>query len=191
MAPPTLVVIGTSLGGLRALEAVLCGLPRGFPLPIVIVQHRGKAADAALAAVLRERTTLPVSEPMDKETLLPGHVYVAPADYHLLVDRDGLALSTDAPVCHARPSIDVLFESAAEARGSGVVGVVLTGSNEDGARGAARIKQRGGRVVVEDPATAESPIMPRAAAPSADAVLPLAQIAVWLAHLGGAGTEPS
>ncbi len=179
------VVVGTSLGGLSALKVVLSGLPREFPLPIVIVQHRGKTADDALTNLLGAETLLSVSEPNDKEALEPGHVYVAPADYHLLVEPGSLALSTEAPVNCSRPSIDVLFESAAEAYGSSVVGVVLTGANQDGARGSARIKERGGVVLVQDAATAEGSAMPTAAiaATNVDKVLPLSEIPTVLADL--------
>jgi two-component system, chemotaxis family, protein-glutamate methylesterase/glutaminase len=163
----------------------LSGLPREFRPPIVIVQHRGKTADDALVELLRKQTPLPVSEPNDKELLEARHVYIAPADYHLLVEPKSLALSTEAPVNYARPSIDVLFESAAETHGSGVIGVVLTGANEDGATGAARIKQRGGVVLVQDVASAEATAMPAAviAATSVDKVVPLAELPAVLSDL--------
>lgn len=181
---PAVIVVGCSLGGLRALGILLGGLPAGFPVPLVLVQHRGKESDDALRRVLAAQCPLSLSEPMDKEPLESGHVYIAPADYHLLVDGDHLALSTEAPVHYARPSIDVLFESAAESCGPGVVGVVLTGANHDGAAGAARIQERGGRVVVQDPASAESRPMP-AAALAATGVFPtpLEQIAPLLVSL--------
>jgi two-component system, chemotaxis family, protein-glutamate methylesterase/glutaminase len=177
------VVVGTSLGGLCALKVLLAALPRGFPLPTAIVQHREPAADDGLAQLLGSQAALPVSEPYDKERLEPGHVYLAPANYHLLVEPGRLALSTEAPVNHARPSVDVLFESAAEAYGSGVVAVVLTGANNDGAKGCARIKERGGVVIVQDPTSAESGSMPAAAmaASRVDKVLPLPELAVFLA----------
>jgi len=180
-----LVVIGTSLGGLSALTVLLSGLPKEFAPPIVIVQHRGKAADDALASILGGQTRLVVSEANDKETLEGGHVYIAPADYHLLVEAGSLALSTEAPVNYARPSIDVTFESAAEAYGSSLIGVVLTGANDDGARGSARIKQRGGVVLVQDTETAESRAMPAAAAAATkvDRVVPLSEIPSVLASL--------
>jgi two-component system, chemotaxis family, protein-glutamate methylesterase/glutaminase len=181
---PALVVIGTSLGGLHALQVLLGGLPRTFTVPIVIVQHRGKHPDDALTRLLAAHCPLVVSEPLDKDPIEPGHVYIAPADYHVLVERGNLALSTEAPVNYARPSIDVLFETAAESYTTGVVGVVLTGANHDGALGAARIKQRGGRVVVQDPASAESRPMPLAAIDSTGArPTPLEQIAPLLVSL--------
>jgi len=181
---PSVVVIGTSLGGLNALQVLLPALPAGLPLPLVIVQHRGKDPDDALSRLLSAHCVLPVSEPVDKEALLPGRVYIAPAEYHLLVEPSNLALSTEAPVNCARPSVDVLFESAAESHGAGTIGVVLTGANQDGAVGAARIKQCGGVVVVQDPASAESRIMPAAAiAASGGKVMSLAQIGKFLGSL--------
>jgi two-component system chemotaxis response regulator CheB len=127
-----------------------------------------------------------VIEASDKEPLAGGHVYLAPADYHLLVDDGCLALSVDARVYHARPSVDVLFESAAEAYRDGVLGVLLTGASADGTAGALRIKQRGGTMVAQDPRTAESPIMPGAAisAGAVDHVLPLDEIAPYLNVVG-------
>jgi two-component system, chemotaxis family, protein-glutamate methylesterase/glutaminase len=181
------VVIGTSLGGLSALKVLLSGLPHGFPVPIVIVQHRGKTADDAFASLLNKDTPLSVSEPNDKEALEPGHVYIAPSDYHLLVEPGSLALSTDAPVNYARPSIDVLFESAAEAYGSAVIGVILTGANADGVHGAARITERGGVIIVQDPTTAEASAMPEAAiaASAFSHIVPLAEIAPFLTRVCG------
>jgi len=160
---PAVVVVGTSLGGLHALREILGGLPAGFSIPVVIAQHRVKSGGGDLAGLLQAVCPLRVWEPEDKEPLSPGMVYLAPPDYHLLVEPGSLALSTEAPVNHARPSLDVLFESAADAYGEGVIGVVLTGSNEDGARGARRIQQRGGTVIIQDPSAAVSGIMPAAA----------------------------
>ena len=181
-----LIAIGTSLGGLNALLAVVRHLPRDLPAAIVVVQHRGATHNTGLVDLLQESTALTVVEPEDKTALKPGMLFVAPADYHLLVeDRESLALSTDAPVRSARPSIDVLFESAADAYGDAVVGVLLTGASADGAAGLARIKQRGGRVIVQDPATAECATMPSAgiAATAVDHVLPLERIGEHLLGL--------
>jgi two-component system, chemotaxis family, protein-glutamate methylesterase/glutaminase len=185
MMEVSVVVVGTSLGGLSAMKVLLSGLPGGFRPPLVIVQHRSKAADDALVQLLRKQTSLAVSEPNDKDPLEAGHVYIAPVDYHLLVEPKSLALSTEAPVNYARPSIDVLFESAAETHGRGVVGVVLTGANEDGAIGAWRIKQRGGVVLVQDVASAEAAAMPAAAiaATNVDKVVPLAELPAVLNDL--------
>lgn len=181
-----LIAIGTSLGGLNALLAVVRHLPRDLPAAIVAVQHRGASIDTGLVDLLQQSTALTVVEAEDKTPLKPGTLFVAPADYHLLVeDRESLALSTDAPVRSARPSIDVLFDSAADAFGDAVVGVLLTGASADGAAGLARIKQRGGRVIVQDPATAECATMPSAgiAATAVDYVVPLDRIAEHLLSL--------
>lgn len=174
-----LIAIGTSLGGLNALLAVVRQLPRDLPVPIVVVQHRGASNDTGLVDLLQQSTALTVVEAEDKAVLKAGTLFVAPADYHLLVEnRDSLALSIEAPVLSARPSIDVLFESAAHAYGDEVVGVLLTGASADGAAGLARIKQRGGRAIVQDPSTAECATMPSAgiAATAVDYVLPLERI---------------
>ncbi|HEV3163762.1 MAG TPA: chemotaxis protein CheB [Isosphaeraceae bacterium] len=180
-----IVVIGTSLGGLSALKVLLGGLPESFPLPVAIVQHRVSDSTGLLRVALQTHCALPVGEPEDKELLAPARVYLAPPDYHLLVERGRFALSTEGRVCHARPSIDVLFETAAVAYGAGSVGVILTGQGRDGAGGAVRIKAAGGLVVVQDPETAESRSMPDAALATCapDHVLSLPQIAPFLARL--------
>jgi two-component system, chemotaxis family, protein-glutamate methylesterase/glutaminase len=181
-----LVVVGTSLGGLAALPVVLCGLRADFPAPVVVVQHRSAAAGfSALASVLQRNCSLEVREVFDKDPLVAGRIYLAPSDYHVLIDDDHLALSTEARVQYARPSIDVLFMSAAETHGSRTIAVILTGANRDGVVGARQIKLRGGIILVQDPATAEAPTMPTAtlAAVAVDRVLTLAEIPVVLAEL--------
>jgi two-component system, chemotaxis family, protein-glutamate methylesterase/glutaminase len=181
-----LVVIGTSAGGLQALIALLHGLPATFPLPLVFVQHRSADIKSGVREVLQSYTDLTVREAEDKDAIAAGCVYLAPADYHLLIEADRtLALSTEGPVQNARPSIDVLFESAAEVYRENLVGVVLTGASADGARGVQRIKQCGGWVIVQDPATAESRVMPEAALAvvDADEVVPLDRLAESLRHL--------
>ena len=179
-----LVVIGTSLGGMQALETILHGLMPDFPLPIAVVQHRGPdwGVQSELTRLLQLHSALPLSEAGDKDPIRPGCVYLAPPDYHLLVEDGRFALSVDARVSHARPSIDVLFESAADAYREGVLAVVLTGASADGAAGARRVHQRGGCVVAQDPATAESPVMPKAAIATGvvERVLPLGEIAAYL-----------
>jgi two-component system chemotaxis response regulator CheB len=184
-----LVVVGASLGGLHALEILLADLPAHFPLPVAIGQHRREDADDALCAALRRHSALPVGDAEDKESIVPGRVYVAPAGYHLLVEEGRFALSTAAPVAYARPSIDVLFESAADVYETGVIGVILTGASKDGSQGAARIKVRGGFVVVQDPRTAEGSVMPEAAiaATDVDRILPLAAIGPCVAALSRSG----
>jgi two-component system chemotaxis response regulator CheB len=179
-----LVAIGTSQGGLHAASVVLAGIPRHFRLPIVLVQHRSKQSDEALVDALQARSALPVSEPEDKEEIKPARVYVAPPDYHLLVDGMSFALSTEAPVTYSRPSIDVFFESAADAFKEGLVAVLLTGANHDGSRALERVKALGGHVLAEDPFHAESPTMPAAAIATGhvDRILPLAEIPALLAE---------
>lgn len=176
-----LVVVGTSLGGLHALEVLLSGLTKSFPLSIAVVQHRHKNANT-LSASLQRHSALPLKEAEDKEVIVPGRVYLAPADYHLLVEPGKFTLSTEAPVLYARPSIDLLFESAADAYAERVIGVILTGASRDGAQGLAKIKAFGGLTVAQSPATAESRTMPKAAIATVavDWVLPLAEIAPLL-----------
>ncbi|GAB1542461.1 chemotaxis protein CheB [Scytonema sp. NUACC21] len=187
-----LIVIGASLGGFNALEVLLTGLPKSFSVPVAIVQHRHKASTTQLSIALQRYCNLVVVEPQDKEEILPGCVYIAPADYHLLVEsrNDAVAypyfsLSTDAPVTYARPSIDVLFETAADAYGDKVIGVLLTGANYDGTQGLARIRARGGKTVVQEPSTAVCSTMPKAAiaAGVVDKILPLADIAPFLVNI--------
>jgi two-component system chemotaxis response regulator CheB len=186
-----IVVIGTSMGGLGALETILQGLSREFTLPIAVVQHRGVMSTDRLSATLRRFTHLKVRETHDKEPIMKSTLYLAPPDYHLMVEKGSFALSTEAPVLYARPSIDVLFESAADAYAERVVAVVLTGASQDGAMGAARVKARGGRVLVQSPATAESPAMPEAAIAAAqpDWILPLSEIGPFLNQLNCLSSE--
>ncbi len=184
-----LVVIGCSMGGMQALDVVFAPLSKEFPLPVVVAQHRYRTSDRALPMYYGRHSRLEVVDADDKQWLRAGRIYLAPANYHLLIDRSGdqgeLSLSTEAAVAHSRPSIDVMFESAADAYGPGVIGVILTGANRDGARGVAKIKQRGGFVVVQDPATAEAPEMPQAAiaAGRVDRILPLDRIGPFLVEL--------
>ena len=172
-------MIGTSWGGLSAVSTVVAGLPATFALPIVVVQHRSPDAPGLLAELLQLRTRLTVCEVEDKQAILGGHVFVAPPNYHLLFDRGVFSLTTDAPVRYSRPSIDVTLTSAADEYGRRAIGAVLTGANEDGALGLKRIADRGGYTIVQDPATAESAVMPQAAlrAVTGARVLPLARIA--------------
>lgn len=187
-----IIVIGTSLGGLEALQVILLGLPKTFPVPIAVVQHRHKDSDDTLRVLLQSYTNLVVKEAEDKEEILPGWVYLAPADYHLLIESKDktvsqpyFSLSTDAPVTYARPSIDVLFETAADAYNQKVIGVLLTGANQDGVQGLAKIKARGGMSIVEEPESAFCSIMPAAAIASgvADQVLPLLDIPSFLVKI--------
>jgi two-component system chemotaxis response regulator CheB len=158
------ITIGGSAGALEALAAILPALPGGYPLPIVLVLHIPPSKPSYLADVLGSMCALRVKEAEDKEPLSPGAVYVAPPDYHVLIEkRRCLSLSVDAPVHYSRPAIDVLFESAADAYGERVAGVLLAGGSADGALGLARIKRAGGLALVQAPETAAVRTMPDAA----------------------------
>jgi len=180
-----LVVIGASWGGLKAIEILLSGLPQNFSLAIAIAQHRQKNTGDLLSQLLQQHSLLPVLEVEDKQAIAPGHIYLAPADYHLLVEPGNFALSTEAPVLYSRPSIDLLFESAADAYTNRSIGVILTGANQDGSQGLAALKRRGGIAIVQEPTEAESSFMPTAAiaATSIDYILPLTKIASCLMQL--------
>jgi two-component system chemotaxis response regulator CheB len=183
-----LVVIGSSWGGFHALSRILSGLPKALDAPVVVVQHRmPDSKDVPFVSYYSKQSSLPVLAVEDKEPVLPGRVYIAPADYHLLVDDGHFALSTDGAVQFSRPSIDVLFESAAQAEGPAVIGVILTGANEDGAAGLSAIARCGGTTIVQDPATAERREMPEAAlaATQVDEVLNVDQIPARLVSLVG------
>ena len=158
-----LVVVGTSWGGLAALRTLVTGLPATFRMAVTLVQHRHKDSDNLLSALLQERTALEVCEIEDKMPLKQGRIYVAPPDYHTLVEPGHFSLSTEAPVRFSRPSIDLTFLTAADSYAHRTVGVVLTGANADGSVGLRRISDRGGLAIVQDPATAESVLMPTAA----------------------------
>jgi len=180
------IVIGASAGGLNALQKILAPLPADFRLPILIVQHRFPAADDLLTFALNESCRLTVKEADEKDYIERGYVYVAPPNYHLLVERDRtLSLSADAKVCYSRPSIDVLFESAADVFLSRLIGIILTGANHDGTAGLKKIKQNGGLTLAQDPATAEADMMPLSAiqANAVDRILSLADIASLLVQL--------
>lgn len=189
-----LIAVGASWGGLHAVGRLLETLADELDVPIVIAQHR--AADGSrsnLADLLQAYSARPVHEVEDKDAIESRHVYLAPPDYHVLVEPGRFALSTDARVNFARPSVDVLFESVADAYGTTAIGVVLTGANEDGARGLARIKDAGGVAIVQDPRTAERATMPEAAlaATAADVVLPLDEISPFLMGLCVRAASPS
>lgn len=186
-----LIVVGVSAGGLSALRTLVAALPADFAIPLAVVQHRSRDSEL-LCELLQECAPLQVAEVNDKQPIQPGHVYVGPPDYHLLVEPGYFALSTDEPVRFSRPSIDVMFRSAADTYGPDVVGVVLTGANADGARGLRSIVDRGGYAVVQDPATAEVSVMPQhalQAVPEA-CVLPLDGIGPHLAAIRGRRMPP-
>jgi len=178
-----LVCIGASWGGLKAVGQVLADLPAELDLPIAIAQHRHPdSPEGTLAQLLQAQTNRAVLDVEDKMAIEPRHVYIAPPNYHLLVERGSFALSVDERIQFARPSIDVLFETAAHAYGSGVIGIILTGANDDGAHGLARIKRVGGVAVIQDPLGAARRTMPDAAiaATVADAILPLDAIGKFI-----------
>jgi two-component system chemotaxis response regulator CheB len=180
------VVAGVSSGGVEALKVLLRGLPRQFPLPVLIVAHISPEADNGLALLLDDLSAIRVKEADELEAVEAGTVYIAPPNYHLQVERDAtLSLSVDAPVRFARPSVDVLFDSAASAFGPALIGVVMTGAGADGSAGLKRIKESGGVAVVQDPDDAEVDSMPRSAidAVTPDYVVPLAQLAPLLLKL--------
>ncbi|CUA81893.1 CheB methylesterase [Gulbenkiania indica] len=180
------VVIGASAGGIEALGTVLPMLPKHYTLPVVVVLHLPADEPSLLAEVFSYKVGLATKEADEKERLQPGVIYFAPPSYHLLLEADGtFALSTEEPVHFSRPSIDVLFESAADAYGERAVGVLLTGASQDGARGLLAIREAGGQTLAQDPAEAMISIMPAAAVElgAARAVLPLKDIGRFLAGL--------
>ncbi len=180
------IVIGVSTGGSKALKAILSVLPSEFALAVIIVMHRHKDTDGYLEQSLDNECKMHVKQADEKEEIKAGVVYVAPPNYHLLIEDDGtFSMSVERAVNYSRPSIDVVFESAADAFGQRLIGVVLTGANKDGSRGLKKIKEAGGLAIVQTPQTAEAPGMPRAAieAVNPDYVLPLEKIGPLLRKL--------
>jgi two-component system, chemotaxis family, protein-glutamate methylesterase/glutaminase len=158
------IVIGVSAGGLAVLSSILGRLPPDFPLPVIINQHRSKDERTLLEEILQTKCAIRIRQAEEKESIRHGVVYFAPPDYHLLIEKDRtFSLTCDGPVNYSRPSIDLLFETASEAYGGKLIGVILTGSNSDGARGIRTVRQRGGLTIAQDPAKANFPGMPRAA----------------------------
>lgn len=180
-----LIAIGASMGGFEATSTILRNLPVNFPAAIAIVQHRSADGDSRLESLLAKRCKLKVHVTDDKAPIEAGNVYIGPPDYHLLIDGDLFSLSTDEPVSWSRPSIDVLFESAADAHHRPLIGVLLTAASSDGAEGLAAIARRGGTTIVQDPAEAHSPIAPLAALAKGpiDHVVKVAEIAPLLLRL--------
>ena len=180
------IVIGVSAGGMNALSTVLPSLPDDFALPIIIVQHMDPNSRDYLSNHLDRKCSIQVKEAEDKENIMDGVAYLAPANYHLLVEEDRtLSLSVDDLVNYSRPSIDVMFETAADVYKKRLVGIVLTGANADGSKGLTKIKALGGLAVVQDPATAQVDYMPKAAIASTrvDHILSLEEIASLLKKL--------
>jgi len=191
LARPGIVVIGASQGSLMAFTTILRGLPDGFGAAVVLASHQRPGSGGRLSSLLSSVSALPIADVHDKESVAPGRVYLAPADYHLLVAQENFALSIEAHVHFTRPSIDILFETAAEAFGDRTTGVILTGNGRDGAAGLARITALGGLAVIQDPATAEARGMPDAAletVPQAE-VLPLEQITPFLVKKADSADE--
>lgn len=187
------VVIGVSAGGMEALEIILPSLPGDYKLPVIIVQHMHPNSDNFLAVHLNKKCQISVKEAEDKETIKAGIAYVAPPDYHLMIEEDrSFSLCISEKVNHARPAIDVLFETAADAYGSKLIGIILTGANTDGSQGLKRVKERGGLAIVQDPVSAAIDAMPRGAiaATDVDHVIPLAQIGPFLVNMvNGSGVR--
>lgn len=187
--PIEAVVIGASAGAVQALTQILPVLPEDYALPVLIVVHVPSDRSNMLIPHFQAKCRIQVGEAEDKEPISGGSIYFAPPDYHLLVEADRtISLSVDEQVHHSRPSIDVLFESAADAFGAALVGVILTGANQDGAAGLRAITDAGGHALIENPADAFAPAMPRAALDACGAAksMSLEAIASYLVNLGRA-----
>ncbi|MGE3508613.1 MAG: chemotaxis protein CheB [Vicinamibacterales bacterium] len=183
------VAVGASAGGVEALGVLLAALPSTLDVPVFVVLHLAASRRSLLPEIFGAQCARPVREVEDKEPIVDGTVYIAPPDYHVLIDTGGqLSLSTDPPVHYSRPSIDVLFESAADAYGSRLLAVLLTGASEDGARGLLRVRTVGGSTIVQDPREALVPTMVQAAIDcgAAEQVMTLAAIAEVLGGLSQA-----
>lgn len=182
------IVIGASAGGVQALSEILPALPSDFPFPVLVVVHIPPRKGNALVELFSHKCSMRVKEAEDKEQLRPGTIYVAPPNYHLLVEtREALALSIDEAVNFSRPAIDVLFETAADAFGDDLTAIVLTGANHDGSHGLKAVSGEGGTAIVQTPATAEVPTMPASAlqtCPSAS-IMTLGEISQYLKEMMG------
>lgn len=186
------VVVGASAGGMEALKTILTALPDSFPIPLVIVQHTSPQSDNYLIRYLNKLCPLNVKEADEKESILSGNVYIAPPNYHLLVERNKtLSLTVEPKISYSRPSIDVLFQSAAEAYTDKLIGIILTGANSDGSTGLKRIKELGGLTIVQEPKSAEVSVMPAAAinVVNVDYILNLSEISYKLIELAGMKDE--
>lgn len=180
------IVIGTSAGGLHALSALIEKLPGNYPLPIVVVQHRSKELRELLEEVLQSKCVIRIKQADEKEKLESGYVYIAPPDYHVLVEKNNtLSLSSDPPVRHSRPSIDVLFETAAIVFKNSLIGIILTGASNDGTAGMQAIKKHGGLTIAQDPAEAQFAYMPKSAieTKAIDKILSLSEIQKFLSQI--------
>lgn len=174
------VVIGGSAGAVEALGVLLPTVPADIRIPVIVLIHLPPGKASLLVEIYSAKCRCRVTEPYDKQPIEPG-IWIAPPDYHLLVESDrSFSFSLDEPVHFSRPSIDVLFESAADVYGKSLVAVVLTGASRDGAAGARRVREAGGTVLVQDPTNAQVDIMPRAAMAEAHVVGPLSDLATTL-----------
>jgi two-component system chemotaxis response regulator CheB len=183
------IVIGTSAGGLNALSSLLSQLPEDYSIPVVVVQHRSKDQRELLEEVLQHKCGIRIKQADEKEPVQGGTVYIAPPDYHLLVEEDRtFSLSCDERVLFSRPAIDVLFESAAAVYKEELVGIILTGANGDGAAGIATIKKYGGLTIAQDPKEAQFQAMPKASIDTKKVkhIWPLSEIGAFLVNLTGA-----
>ena len=180
------IVIGVSAGGLEALKKILPELPADFPVPVIVIQHRHPFSDESLEKAMDDQCRVKVEQINDKTSIKPGYVYFAPPNYHVMIEEDmTFSLTLDPAVNFSRPSIDVLFESAAETFGNKLIGIVLTGANKDGSEGLAQIKKKGGLAIVQDPDTAEVDVMPLSAIATTkvDYILKLELIAEMLVKI--------
>lgn len=180
------IVVGTSSGGMDALASLIPMLPKNFSLPIIVVQHLSPTSDDYLSQYLNELSPINVKEAHDKQKFFSGNVYIAPSNYHLLIEREGVfSLSVDDKNQWSRPSIDILFKSAADAYEEKLIGVLLTGGNADGRDGLKSIKEAGGLIIAQDPSQAATPYMPQEAINSfpVDHILGLNEIGVFLSGL--------
>jgi two-component system chemotaxis response regulator CheB len=180
------IVVGVSSGGMNAMKVMFSLLPKDFNTPIIIVQHIGAHSDSRWIIILNDKSNLPIKEADEKEKIEDGNVYIAPPNYHLLIEKERtFSLTVDERVNYSRPSIDVLFESAADAYADKLIGIILTGSNNDGTNGIKRVIECGGLAIIQNPETAESAYMPKSAiaAVKPDYVLSLEAIAELLIKL--------
>lgn len=180
------IIVGVSSGGMNAMKVMFSLLPKDFSTPVIIVQHIGAHSDSQWIKFLNDKSNLHIKEADEKERIESGKVYIAPANYHLLIEKDKtFSLTVDERVNYSRPSIDVLFESAAEAYAGKLIGVILTGSNNDGTNGIKRVKECGGLAIIQNPETAESAFMPKSAiaAITPDYILSLEAIVELLIEL--------
>jgi len=187
--PPAdrLLAIGGSAGSLQVVLSLLAAIDGGFPMPVLIILHRNGVFESSLEDLFATRTTMPIKEVEEKETLRNGVVYICPADYHVLLEKDhSLSLDYSERIHFSRPSIDVTFRSAADVYGPGLICLLLSGGNADGVEGMQYAQERGGLTIVQDPATAEVPYMPQQAVTrmKPDFIIGADQIPAFVRSLG-------